>query len=274
MPPAASTANTNSRWSTPSRSTKWTSTAGRSRKSRPSATVPLVLLTLRVRNPPPRSPLPRRPPTPGRNLPALSAGDRFPQSSYVRWTATFYNDAGDMTASRVYRAIPAFGAGVPGVNYDETTYGQDIMNRQNMTARPAGRSRGSCSTRGTMPWRLTSAPTTPARPTNSPTASKPPAETSQTVIIPASLARLPESGRLFHSATGPIGDCLEWRLEWRWTLGNHSFSRRPPSPAPRGLSPSASQIATNLPNSPQSAPIGDVWNGLDSAQDGNTRGLS
>ena len=122
----------------------------------------------------PASPTPDSwPESPG----ALSAGDRFPQSSYVRWTATFYNDAGDMTASRVYRAIPAFGTGIPGVNYDETIYGQDIMNRQNMTRPPGG-----TITRIVFDTRNNAVATyvgtnDAARPTNSPTASKPPATT-------------------------------------------------------------------------------------------------
>jgi hypothetical protein len=68
----------------------------------------------------------------------LSPADFFPQSSYVHWSTTHYSDTGDMTASRVYHAIPPIGRGVAGVNYNETRYGYDIMNRQNMTRTPGG----------------------------------------------------------------------------------------------------------------------------------------
>ena len=101
-----------------------------------------------LRMPPPSSPGPSLPSSPATwplapdpflsSSGPLSPADFFPQSSYVRWTTTHYDDAGDMTASRVYHAIPACGPGVRGCNYDESRYGVDIMNRQNMTRSPGG----------------------------------------------------------------------------------------------------------------------------------------
>ena len=41
----------------------------------------------------------------------LSAGDCFPQSSYVRWTHNIYNDTHDLVATRRYTNIPARRAG-------------------------------------------------------------------------------------------------------------------------------------------------------------------
>ncbi len=69
---------------------------------------------------------------------ALSPSDCYPQSSWVAWSANVYNDAGQRTASRAYHCIPAFGLGASGVNYDETDYGYDIMDRADMTTTPGG----------------------------------------------------------------------------------------------------------------------------------------
>jgi hypothetical protein len=68
----------------------------------------------------------------------LSASDCFPQSSWVRWSTSFSNKHGQMTASRTYHLIPASGIGAFGVNYDETTFGYDELNRQNRTVSPTG----------------------------------------------------------------------------------------------------------------------------------------
>ena len=94
----------------------------------------------------------------------LAASDRFPQQSWVRWTHHHYTDAGDLTATRVYHKVAkecvayrdrdhdeetangtcatehhlARSAGFPGKNYDETTYGYDIMDRQNKVRTPGG----------------------------------------------------------------------------------------------------------------------------------------
>ena len=43
-----------------------------------------------------------------------------------------------MTASRVYFCIPQCGPGCAGVNYNETDYGYDVMNRQNRTISAGG----------------------------------------------------------------------------------------------------------------------------------------
>jgi RHS repeat-associated protein len=72
--------------------------------------------------------------TPGRLTPA----DTFPQSSWVRWSRILSNDQGQVTASRVYHLIPASGEGTVGTNYDETTFGYDLMGRQNKSVTPAG----------------------------------------------------------------------------------------------------------------------------------------
>jgi YD repeat-containing protein len=68
----------------------------------------------------------------------LSASDCFPQSSWVRWSTSFANKQGQMTASRTYHTIPASGAGSLGVNYGETIYGYDELNQQNRTVSPTG----------------------------------------------------------------------------------------------------------------------------------------
>jgi YD repeat-containing protein len=68
----------------------------------------------------------------------LASSDRFPQSCWVRWTHNRYDTAGDMTATRAYHRIPKHGKGLPGRNYDETRYGYDRMDRQNMVRSPGG----------------------------------------------------------------------------------------------------------------------------------------
>jgi hypothetical protein len=68
----------------------------------------------------------------------LSSSDSFPQSSYVRWSVSLSNNAGQLIATRQYHTIPASGDGESGTNYDETTYGSDALGRQNMTKTPGG----------------------------------------------------------------------------------------------------------------------------------------
>lgn len=68
----------------------------------------------------------------------LSASDCFPQSSWVRWSSSFSNKHGQLTASRTYHLIPASGVGVFGVNYDESMSGYDELNRQNRTVSTTG----------------------------------------------------------------------------------------------------------------------------------------
>lgn len=68
----------------------------------------------------------------------LSPSDSFPQSSWVAWTESNYDNGGRLTAKRAYSSIPATGVGSPGANYDETDYGYDIMDRQNRAVTPGG----------------------------------------------------------------------------------------------------------------------------------------
>jgi RHS repeat-associated protein len=68
----------------------------------------------------------------------LSASDSFAQSSYVRWSVSLFDSSGRTTSSRQYHLIPASGDGVSGTNYDETTFGDDALGRQNMTESPGG----------------------------------------------------------------------------------------------------------------------------------------
>ena len=72
--------------------------------------------------------------TAGKLLPT----DTFPQSSYVRWTTYQYTDCCLLASQRVYRLIPASGAGVSGTNYDETIYGYDVNKRRNRVVTPGG----------------------------------------------------------------------------------------------------------------------------------------
>lgn len=72
--------------------------------------------------------------TAGKLLPT----DTFPQSSYVSWTKNLYNNAGQVTATRRYFAIPASGEGTKGEHYDETTFRYDNMGRQSHVTSPDG----------------------------------------------------------------------------------------------------------------------------------------
>ncbi len=60
--------------------------------------------------------------SPGR----LTAGDTFPQCTWVRWSSSQFDNHGLMTSSRVYYCIPSCGIGQPGVNYNETDFGYDV----------------------------------------------------------------------------------------------------------------------------------------------------
>ncbi|MFN8857239.1 MAG: hypothetical protein ACK50P_16860 [Planctomycetaceae bacterium] len=57
----------------------------------------------------------------------LAATDTFAQSSYVQWQTTQYTDCCFAASQRVYKLIPASGAGTSGTNYDETDFGYDVM---------------------------------------------------------------------------------------------------------------------------------------------------
>ena len=69
---------------------------------------------------------------------ALSPSDSYPQSTWVRWSTTTYDDEGDVSSTQVYYLIPASGSGSPGTNYNQTLYGYDSMDRQNRTVSPTG----------------------------------------------------------------------------------------------------------------------------------------
>ena len=62
----------------------------------------------------------------------------FPQTSYTRWTTYQYTDCCLAASQRIYHTIPASGAGDPGTNYDETSYGYDAMKRRVRTVSPGG----------------------------------------------------------------------------------------------------------------------------------------
>ena len=61
----------------------------------------------------------------------LSAADTFPQSSYLRWSKTHYDQYGRTDWQRSYFDIPETGAGLHGKNYLQTELGYDNMDRQN-----------------------------------------------------------------------------------------------------------------------------------------------
>lgn len=62
----------------------------------------------------------------------------FPQSSYSRLTTMQYIDCCLVASQRVYFDIPTSGAGTLNVNYNETTFGYDIMKRRSRTVSPGG----------------------------------------------------------------------------------------------------------------------------------------
>ncbi len=68
----------------------------------------------------------------------LSDSDSFPQSTWVAWSSTMYDDAGLKIASRAYHTIPASGTGTSGTDYDETDYAYDVMDRLLRVQTPGG----------------------------------------------------------------------------------------------------------------------------------------
>ena len=68
----------------------------------------------------------------------LTASDTFAQADYTRWSVSLSNNAGQLTATRVYHTIPDSGDGSSGTNYDESTFGYDAMGRQNKSVTPGG----------------------------------------------------------------------------------------------------------------------------------------
>lgn len=72
--------------------------------------------------------------TSGKLLPS----DTFAQSSYTRWRTIQYTDCCHEASQRVYHTIPSSGEGSSGTNYDQSTFGYDVMKRRNRTVTPGG----------------------------------------------------------------------------------------------------------------------------------------
>lgn len=68
----------------------------------------------------------------------LSPSDTFAQTSYTRWATRQYTDCCVLASQRAYHTIPSSGSGSAGTNYDETSYGYDLMKRRNRTETPGG----------------------------------------------------------------------------------------------------------------------------------------
>ncbi len=110
---------------------------------------------------------------------ALSAGDDFPQASWVRHGRTFtFNDAGEKRhhGTRVYKLIPAAGDGLTSATAKQ--HSATVSWRAGTwSARRAARSPGPCSTCAATRSESMSARATRARPTMRRTVSAPPAIT-------------------------------------------------------------------------------------------------
>ena len=63
---------------------------------------------------------------------------RSPNPATFRWSTNSYDDEGKLEHSRVYHTIPSSGTGSSGTNYDQTDFGYDSMDRQNMVTSPGG----------------------------------------------------------------------------------------------------------------------------------------
>jgi RHS repeat-associated protein len=64
--------------------------------------------------------------------------DTYAQSTWTRWTTTQIDDDGRVGSQRVYHTIPSAGSGSSGTNYDETTFGYDVMGQRNRVLAPGG----------------------------------------------------------------------------------------------------------------------------------------
>jgi YD repeat-containing protein len=69
---------------------------------------------------------------------ALSATDTFAQTDWQSWSSTQYDEQGHMVSQYTYFLIPSSGTGTSGVNYAETDYGYDALERQNRVVSPVG----------------------------------------------------------------------------------------------------------------------------------------
>ncbi|MGH7978375.1 MAG: RHS repeat domain-containing protein, partial [Limisphaerales bacterium] len=68
----------------------------------------------------------------------LSPSDTFEQSSYVRWKVYNYSNAGLLISEQEYYDIPASGSGSEGVNYNQTDYAYDSMDKLQRNETPGG----------------------------------------------------------------------------------------------------------------------------------------
>ncbi len=68
----------------------------------------------------------------------LVSTDEFPQSSWTRWSSVQFDDQGLISSNRSYFALPADGEGLAGANYNQTSFGYDVMDRQNRFSTPGG----------------------------------------------------------------------------------------------------------------------------------------
>jgi hypothetical protein len=68
----------------------------------------------------------------------LSASDSFPQSSWVRWSHSAYDNASLLTLRRDYFDIPDSGNGTSSANYNQTDFGYDVSRNQVREKSPAG----------------------------------------------------------------------------------------------------------------------------------------
>jgi RHS repeat-associated protein len=69
---------------------------------------------------------------------ALTSGDSFPQSSWVRWTNLNFDSQSNLTYQRLYHSIPGSGSGSSGTNYNQTDYGYSALRLANRVKTPGG----------------------------------------------------------------------------------------------------------------------------------------
>ena len=72
----------------------------------------------------------------GTGIPAKTA--TFARSTWVRWSAAFFDKAGEQMQSRLYWLIPSSGDGAVSTNYGKTLYGYDSGGRAIKVVQPGG----------------------------------------------------------------------------------------------------------------------------------------
>lgn len=72
----------------------------------------------------------------GTGIPAKTA--TFARSTWVRWSAAFFDKAGELMQSRLYWVIPSSGDGAVSTNYGKTLYGYDAGGRAIKVVQPGG----------------------------------------------------------------------------------------------------------------------------------------